>query len=413
MVLENHHVSAFFRMMQKQDCNIFNNMQKTDFREFRNLIIEMVLHTDMSQHFTQLKAMKSLLQQQNEHSTRWTKEWKKLKHGRLIATPGPLKPRSVSFDKTKVLCLVLHSCDVSHPAKRWDLHHQWTSRCMEEFFVQGDREAELGLEYSPLCDRHNTMVPQSQIGFIDFIVHPTMNVLGDVLDAILKPLDVGRRPVIIENVESSNKERALFRPWTDILAVNKSKWTSKHDAGEQSIVLPSELAAESESRPCSAKSDSSTERPPSSVSSHTGSIMGNARVRLREVTEENAIDAENPTSANENNTEDGTKQTTIEDTHSDNEEKTSAKDDNCSNSNAKSQMYEIEGQGPPTETKLVDIVDEMPENVISRPNTPGPWAFDEKEVSLHTKPPRPNSANLCSPPIPRKTPVSVDHHLRK
>ena len=43
---------------------------------------------------------------------------------------------------------------------------QWTSRCMEEFFVQGDREAEMGLEYSPLCDRHNTMVPQSQIGKI-------------------------------------------------------------------------------------------------------------------------------------------------------------------------------------------------------------------------------------------------------
>jgi len=63
-----------------------------------------------------------------------------------------------------VLCLLLHSCDVSHPAKRWDIHHQWTARCIEEFFKQGDREAELGLEYSPLCDRHNTMVPQSQIG---------------------------------------------------------------------------------------------------------------------------------------------------------------------------------------------------------------------------------------------------------
>ena len=59
--------SIYIRMMQKHDCNIFNNMQKTDFREFRNLIIEMVLHTDMSQHFTQLKAMKNLLQQQNEH----------------------------------------------------------------------------------------------------------------------------------------------------------------------------------------------------------------------------------------------------------------------------------------------------------------------------------------------------------
>ena len=41
---------------------------------------------------------------------------------------------------------------------------------MEEFFVQGDREKELGLEYSPLCDRHNTMVPQSQIGmFVDYL----------------------------------------------------------------------------------------------------------------------------------------------------------------------------------------------------------------------------------------------------
>ena len=59
---------------------------------------------------------------------------------------------------------MLHSCDVSHPSKRWSLHHRWTARCMEEFFVQGDREKELGLEYSPLCDRHNTMVPQSQIG---------------------------------------------------------------------------------------------------------------------------------------------------------------------------------------------------------------------------------------------------------
>ena len=83
-----------------------------------------------------------------------------------------------SFDKSKVLCLVLHSCDVSHPAKRWDLHHQWTSRCMEEFFVQGDREAELGLEYSPLCDRHNTMVPQSQIGkMLLFIIFYDFNVI--------------------------------------------------------------------------------------------------------------------------------------------------------------------------------------------------------------------------------------------
>jgi histidyl-tRNA synthetase len=53
----------FFRTVQIQDCNIFTNMQKGEFRQFRALCIEMVLHTDMSQHFSQLKSMKTMLQQ--------------------------------------------------------------------------------------------------------------------------------------------------------------------------------------------------------------------------------------------------------------------------------------------------------------------------------------------------------------
>ena len=198
--------------------------------------------------------------------------------------------------------------------------------------------------------------------------------------------------------------------------------------GEQSIVLPSDLAAaEIESRPSSAKSDISTERPTSSSSSHTGAIIGNARVRLREVEEENANEPENPTSTDNDNSNDDVakssssnpiisqeKQTPMKDPPIDNEEKPVINDnDDASNPKAKSQMYQLQGNAPPTETKFNDIVDEIPENVISRPGTPGTWAFDEKEPSLHTKPPRPTSANLCSPPIPRKAPVSVDHHLRK
>ena len=66
--------------------------------------------------------------------------------------------------KTEVMCLLLHAVDVSHPTKRWELHQEWTARCMEEFFKQGDKEQEQGLDFSPLCDRQNTMVPQSQIG---------------------------------------------------------------------------------------------------------------------------------------------------------------------------------------------------------------------------------------------------------
>ncbi|XP_056277694.1 dual specificity calcium/calmodulin-dependent 3',5'-cyclic nucleotide phosphodiesterase 1C isoform X1 [Pseudoliparis swirei] len=158
-VLESHHVSAAYRLLQDDDeMNILYNLSKDDWIELRALVVEMVLATDMSCHFQQVKTMKNFLQQ----------------------------PEGI--DKPKALSLLLHTADISHPAKSYDLHHRWTTSLLEEFFRQGDKESELGLPFSPLCDRKSTMVAQSQIGFIDFIVVPTFSVLTDMMEHIIKPL---------------------------------------------------------------------------------------------------------------------------------------------------------------------------------------------------------------------------------
>uniref|UniRef100_A0A9L0JYK4 Phosphodiesterase n=1 Tax=Equus asinus TaxID=9793 RepID=A0A9L0JYK4_EQUAS len=133
-VLENHHISSVFRMMQDDEMNIFINLTKDEFVELRALVIEMVLATDMSCHFQQVKSMKTALQQLER------------------------------IDKSKALSLLLHAADISHPTKQWSVHSRWTKALMEEFFRQGDKEAELGLPFSPLCDRTSTLVAQSQIG---------------------------------------------------------------------------------------------------------------------------------------------------------------------------------------------------------------------------------------------------------
>ena len=39
----------------------------------------------------------------------------------------------------------------------------------------------MGLDISPLCDRNTTQVPQSQIGFIDYIVHPLWETWADLV----------------------------------------------------------------------------------------------------------------------------------------------------------------------------------------------------------------------------------------
>ena len=80
--------------------------------------------------------------------------------------------------------MLLHSADVAHPTKEWSLHQEWTARCMEEFFSQGDREKEMGLDVSPLCDRNTTTVPQSQIGFIDYIIVPLFSTVNDLLNLL-------------------------------------------------------------------------------------------------------------------------------------------------------------------------------------------------------------------------------------
>ncbi|XP_047544537.1 calcium/calmodulin-dependent 3',5'-cyclic nucleotide phosphodiesterase 1 isoform X2 [Vanessa atalanta] len=204
-VLENHHISAAFRLIRDEECNILQNLSRDEFREFRTLVIDMVLATDMSFHFQQLKNMRSLL---------------------TLAEP--------TVDKSKAVSLVLHCCDISHPAKRWDLHHRWTMSLLDEFFLQGDKERELGLPFSPLCDRNNTLVAESQIGFIDFIVEPSMGVCADMLECILGPLhsstknsssSAGQEPI---NEESTGAEPIskfkIKKPWVACLMDNKKIW---------------------------------------------------------------------------------------------------------------------------------------------------------------------------------------------
>ncbi|XP_076664154.1 dual specificity calcium/calmodulin-dependent 3',5'-cyclic nucleotide phosphodiesterase 1A isoform X6 [Andrena cerasifolii] len=196
-VLENHHISASFRILKEDESNILQNLSREEFREFRSLVIDMVLATDMSFHFQQLKNMKNILS---------------------LAEP--------SVDKSKAVSLVLHCCDISHPAKRWDLHHRWTMQLLEEFFRQGDKERALGLPFSPLCDRNNTLVAESQIGFIEFIVEPSMQVCSDMLETVLTPLNSK------ESVdESNNGERVLSSSRFNAFATSGLYLNDEHLAG--------------------------------------------------------------------------------------------------------------------------------------------------------------------------------------
>ena len=51
-VLENHHLSTTFKILQLPTSNIFEKMERSDFIYLRKLMINNILSTDMKEHFT-------------------------------------------------------------------------------------------------------------------------------------------------------------------------------------------------------------------------------------------------------------------------------------------------------------------------------------------------------------------------
>merc|ERR1719491_2250661 len=74
--------------------------------------------------------------------------------------------------KKLIMGCILHSADVSNPCRSWETAHAWAMVCLEEFFAQGDQEKALGIPVQFLNDRDKLNRPNSQIGFIEFMISP-------------------------------------------------------------------------------------------------------------------------------------------------------------------------------------------------------------------------------------------------
>ncbi|XP_037626852.1 cAMP-specific 3',5'-cyclic phosphodiesterase 4D isoform X4 [Sebastes umbrosus] len=161
-VLENHHLAVGFKLLQEDNCDIFQNLSKKQRESLRKMVIDMVLATDMSKHMNFLADMKTMV------------ETKK------VTSLGVLLLDNYS-DRIQVLQNMVHCADLSNPTKPLELYRQWTDRIMEEFFTQGDRERDKGMEISPMCDKHNASIEKTQVGFIDYVVHPLWETWADLV----------------------------------------------------------------------------------------------------------------------------------------------------------------------------------------------------------------------------------------
>ena len=80
--------------------------------------------------------------------------------------------------------MCLHTADISNPAKPGKISEAWTQKVYAEFFRQGDTEKKLNIQVSLMCDRETTNINKAMIGFINFVVKPTIDTLVNLIPQV-------------------------------------------------------------------------------------------------------------------------------------------------------------------------------------------------------------------------------------
>ncbi|CAL1265988.1 unnamed protein product [Larinioides sclopetarius] len=157
-VLENHHAaSAWNLFLSRPEFNFLCHLDTAEFKRFRFLVIECILATDLKRHFEIVAEFNAKANDDDAAGIDWMSE----------------------ADRLLVMEMCIKLADINGPCKRHDIHVQWTHRIAEEFYEQGDEEADLGLQVSPYMDRKNPQLAKLQESFITHLVAPLCNAYGE------------------------------------------------------------------------------------------------------------------------------------------------------------------------------------------------------------------------------------------
>ena len=163
-VLENYHSSLTFKILEKADCNIFEDLGSAMFKSIRKLILECILNTDMALHFKLISNMNQRLGDIEE---------------------SPLGTRET--DSESMSAFLVHCSDLAHPTKNFNLFSKWSNLVCIEFSNQYEEEVRRGLPPTEFMKGLDEPVAyyKNEIGFLTVVIKP----LWECLNLWLSPTD--------------------------------------------------------------------------------------------------------------------------------------------------------------------------------------------------------------------------------
>jgi hypothetical protein len=136
--------------MQVPDLNIMINWTRKQRKAFRDVVVKMVLGTDMKAYFHHVASLQGAVEGHKKAGS-----WFDFKNAK---------------DRELLMICGLHAAEISNPCKPSKLSQEWTQRIEEEWFIQGDSEKACGLPISLMVDSNHPNTADSQVGFTSYIV---------------------------------------------------------------------------------------------------------------------------------------------------------------------------------------------------------------------------------------------------
>ncbi len=199
-VLEMYHLAQTFKELKHDEYNIFKNFSPEEYRICRRRMIDGILATDMANHQKVLSGAKTLAETFNV---------KKGKNFENIFNEQKDNKNMVNLFDTQqtMLNMIIHTADISNPGKPDKISGEWTKRVYDEFFVQGDMEKKLNITVSMFCDRETTNVNKAMIGFISFVVGPTIDTLTNLIPEVYDYTEYCRNNLRKHKIGAKNDEK--------------------------------------------------------------------------------------------------------------------------------------------------------------------------------------------------------------
>jgi len=161
-VLENMHASVFFETLREPGNNFLEPIASVDLKTFRGKVIDAILATDMGVHFELVDKLTARLSKDKTApfitDTKGSKE----------------KQKASKSDRRLLVQIFMHMADLGHTCRPWKVHKKLVVDLEEEFFLQGDKEKELGIPVMPMMDRSKDSAATGQGFFLEKLVNPLL-----------------------------------------------------------------------------------------------------------------------------------------------------------------------------------------------------------------------------------------------